>query len=118
MTKDKNTEGYTNHNHAAMRCKTSTRHRRRPWYFVLVANMHWFVRVTWFWFTFGGALPKKRRTYERDELDEPLDELTNEELLSYGTMRKEVTPLENELLHRLEIYIDSYGDFLGTEEEL
>jgi len=38
-----------NLNHAAMRCKTSVRHRLRPWYFVLTADMRWKPRVTWFW---------------------------------------------------------------------
>jgi len=38
-----------NPNHAAMRCKTTVRHRHRLWWFVLVADMRWKPRVTWFW---------------------------------------------------------------------
>ncbi len=40
-----------NPNHAAMRCKTTVRHRRRLWWFVLVADMRWKPRVTAFWWT-------------------------------------------------------------------
>ena len=31
-----------------------------------------------------------------------------------GTMLEAVTPLENELLRRLEYYIQTYGDYLGS----
>lgn len=40
-----------NPNHAAMRCKTTVRHRRRLWWFVLVVDMCWKPRVTPFWWT-------------------------------------------------------------------
>ena len=43
-----------------------------------------------------------------------LTELTNEEIYEYGTMLEAVTPLENELLRRLEYYIQTYGDYLGS----
>jgi len=42
-----------------------------------------------------------------------LTELTNEEIYEHGTMLETVTPLENELLRRLEYYIQTYGDYLG-----
>jgi len=40
-----------NSNHHVMRCKTTMRHLMRPWYFVLVADMQWIPRITWFWQT-------------------------------------------------------------------
>ena len=43
-----------------------------------------------------------------------LTEYTNEELYEHGTMLEVVTPLENELLRRLEYYIQQYGDYLGS----
>ena len=43
-----------------------------------------------------------------------LTELTNEEIYEHGTMLETVTPLENELLRRLEYYIQTYGDYLGS----
>lgn len=43
-----------------------------------------------------------------------LKDLTTEELHEYGTLLDSVTPLENELLHRLEYYIQMYGDYLGS----
>ena len=43
-----------------------------------------------------------------------LTELTNEEIYEHGTMLEAVTPLENELLRRLEYYIQTYGDYLGS----
>jgi len=43
-----------------------------------------------------------------------LTELTNEEIYEHGTMLETVTPLENELLRRLEYYIQQYGDYLGS----
>ena len=44
--------------------------------------------------------------------------LTNEELYIHGTMLGKVTPLENELLHRLEQYIDLYGDYTSEAYDL
>lgn len=41
--------------------------------------------------------------------------LTNKQLLAVGTKEKNVTLLENELLHRLEAYIELYGDFLEVD---
>ncbi len=43
-----------------------------------------------------------------------LTELTNEEIYEHGTMLETVTPLENELLRRLEYYVQTYGDYLGS----
>ena len=40
--------------------------------------------------------------------------MNNVELHAYGTHKESVTPLENELLHRLENYIDIYGDFIDV----
>lgn len=36
------------------------------------------------------------------------------QLLEHITGLDEVTPLENELVRRLEIYVEVYGDFGGT----
>ena len=46
--------------------------------------------------------------------EKDLTELTNEEIYEHGTMLETVTPLENELLRRLEYYIQTYGDYLGS----
>ena len=40
--------------------------------------------------------------------------MNNVELHAYGTHKESVTPLENELLHRLESYIEIYGDFIDV----
>jgi hypothetical protein len=99
------------YNHAAMRCKTTVRHLLRPWYFVLTADMRWVVAKLK-----GALAPQSKKEPSNsgrdDEQSEPLGELTNEELLAYGTALGSVTLLENELLHRLEAYVDAYGDFL------
>lgn len=39
--------------------------------------------------------------------------LTNKALLKVSYRRKELTVLENELLHRLETYVVNYGDYMG-----
>ena len=41
-----------------------------------------------------------------------LIDMNNVELHAYGTHKESVTPLENELLHRLENYIELYGDWI------
>ena len=38
--------------------------------------------------------------------------MNNVELHAHGTQKESVTPLENELLHRLENYIELYGDWI------
>jgi len=38
--------------------------------------------------------------------------LTNSNLLRHGLGQSSTTMLENELLHRLEAYIEMYGDYL------
>ena len=45
------------------------------------------------------------------EQKELLD-MNNVELYRHGTAQETVTPLENELLHRLEGYIEIHGDWL------
>tara|TARA_R110002096_G_scaffold302700_1_gene497546 strand:- start:455 stop:634 length:180 start_codon:yes stop_codon:yes gene_type:complete len=44
-----------------------------------------------------------------------LMELTNDELVRHGFTQKSATLLENELLHRLEAYINMYGDYLDPQ---
>tara|TARA_B110000977_G_scaffold200086_1_gene289399 strand:+ start:2457 stop:2639 length:183 start_codon:yes stop_codon:yes gene_type:complete len=51
---------------------------------------------------------------EENRETKDLTEYTNEELYEHGTMLEVVTPLENELLRRLEYYIQQYGDYLGS----
>ena len=51
---------------------------------------------------------------EQKPVGKDLTEYTNEEIYEYGTMLEVVTPLENELLRRLEYYIQQYGDYLGS----
>lgn len=51
---------------------------------------------------------------EQKPVGKDLTEYTNEELYEHGTMLEVVTPLENELLRRLEYYIQQYGDYLGS----
>lgn len=51
---------------------------------------------------------------EQKPIGKDLTELTNEEIYEHGTMLEVVTPLENELLRRLEYYIQQYGDYLGS----
>jgi|TARA_R110000851_G_scaffold46000_1_gene112269 hypothetical protein len=41
-----------------------------------------------------------------------LIDMNNVELHAHGTQKESVTPLENELLHRLENYIELYGDWI------
>jgi len=41
-----------------------------------------------------------------------LIDMSNAELHRHGTGKDTVTPLENELLHRLEAYIEIYGDYV------
>tara|TARA_B110000093_G_C12550114_1_gene237439 strand:- start:41 stop:208 length:168 start_codon:yes stop_codon:yes gene_type:complete len=41
-----------------------------------------------------------------------LIDMNNVELHAFGTKKESVTPLENELLHRLENYIALYGDWI------
>jgi hypothetical protein len=38
----------------------------------------------------------------------------NVQLWKYGVSQESVTPLENELLHRLEMYIEIHGDWITT----
>ena len=51
---------------------------------------------------------------EQKPVGKDLTEYTNEKLYEHGTMLEVVTPLENELLRRLEYYIQQYGDYLGS----
>ena len=51
---------------------------------------------------------------EQKLIGKDLTEYTNEEIYEHGTMLEVVTPLENELLRRLEYYIQQYGDYLGS----
>lgn len=44
-----------------------------------------------------------------------LMELTNDELIRFGFTRKSATLLENELLHRLEAYLEMHGDYLDPQ---
>lgn len=46
-----------------------------------------------------------------------LMQLTNSNLLRHGLGRPDVTVLENELLHRLEAYINMYGDYLDAKAQ-
>jgi len=46
--------------------------------------------------------------------------MTDTQLIEHATAREEVTPLENELAHRLEIFVATFGDlqvegFDGTD---
>ena len=43
-----------------------------------------------------------------------LIDMNNVELHAYGTHKESVTPLENELLHRIESYIEIDGDFIDV----
>ena len=43
-----------------------------------------------------------------------LTEMNNPTLIRYGTALPEVTVLENELLHRLEQYTESDGEFVES----
>jgi hypothetical protein len=43
-----------------------------------------------------------------------LIDMNNVELHKYGVAQDTVTPLENELLHRLESYIEIHGDWMTT----
>ena len=52
--------------------------------------------------------------HDKKQPKKDLTELTNEEIYEHGTMLETVTPLENELLRRLEYYIQTYGDYLGS----
>jgi len=44
------------------------------------------------------------------EAQEDVTQMTDTQLVEYTTEQEEVTPLENELAHRLEIYVATYGD--------
>lgn len=44
------------------------------------------------------------------ETQEDITQMTDTQLVEYTAEQDEVTPLENELAHRLEIYIATYGD--------
>ena len=57
---------------------------------------------------------KGKTVQEEKQPKKDLTELTNEEIYEHGTMLEAVTPLENELLRRLEYYIQTYGDYLGS----
>jgi hypothetical protein len=48
-------------------------------------------------------------------LQTDLMQLTNKDLLRHGFEQPAATLLENELLHRVEAYIEMYGDFLETK---
>ena len=48
-------------------------------------------------------------------LQTDLMQLTNKDLLRDGFEQPTATLLENELLHRVEAYIEMYGDFLETK---
>ena len=48
-------------------------------------------------------------------LQTDLMQLTNKELINHGFHQRSATLLENELLHRVEAYIEMYGDFLETK---
>ena len=48
-------------------------------------------------------------------LQADLMQLTNKDLLRHGFEQPIATLLENELLHRIEAYIEMYGDFLETK---
>ena len=48
-------------------------------------------------------------------LQTDLMQLTNKDLLRHGFEQPTATLLENELLHRVEAYIEMYGDFLETK---
>ena len=52
-----------------------------------------------------------------DETQRSVDpmQLTNDELVRHGFTQKSATLLENELLHRLEAYINMYGDYLDPQ---
>ena len=50
-----------------------------------------------------------------DVIATDLMELTNDELVRHGFTQKSATLLENELLHRLEAYINMYGDYLDIK---
>lgn len=50
------------------------------------------------------------------QLHTDLMQLTNQKLVNHGFRLPTVTLLENELLHRLEAYIELYGDFLEPEK--
>mgnify|MGYP001167592667 CR=1 FL=1 len=46
-----------------------------------------------------------------------LVEMSNVELHKHGVGYEDVTPLENELLHRLEAYIEIYGDYTSNADD-
>ena len=49
------------------------------------------------------------------QLHTDLMQLTNRELVSHGFQQGSATLLENELLHRVETYVELYGDYLETK---
>jgi len=46
-----------------------------------------------------------------------LIDMNNVELHKHGVGTEDVTPLENELLHRLESYIEIYGDWITNADD-
>jgi len=42
--------------------------------------------------------------------DADISSMTDTQLLEYATQRDQVTPLENELAQRLEVYVTIFGD--------
>jgi hypothetical protein len=62
-----------------------------------------------------GHIMKKTMDGNPTQLHTDLMQLTNTELVSHGFEQPSATLLENELLHRLEAYIEMYGDFLETK---
>ena len=54
-----------------------------------------------------------------DETQRSVDpmQLTNDELVRHGFKQPSATLLENELLHRLEAYINMYGDYLDAKAQ-
>ncbi len=76
-----------NHNHAAMRCKTTVRHARRCWWFVLVVDMRWRPRLTPFWWTVMLKLKFGAQWYASIKTGPPTFFRTNET----GLFNKNVT---------------------------
>jgi hypothetical protein len=49
---------------------------------------------------------------DEDNIPAPLMDMTNYELLEHVVQRRQLSVLEVELLHRLEVYATMYGDYL------
>ena len=58
---------------------------------------------------------KKTMDGKPAQLQTDLMQLTNRELVSHGFHQRSATLLENELLHRVEAYVELYGDYLETK---